>query len=63
MGIWHDARQAARNLARSPGTTFVTAVTLALVIGAAAAMFSIIQAVSPRPLAFARPNRPRGRNH
>jgi putative ABC transport system permease protein len=57
MGFWHDLRQAARNLARSPGTTLLAAVTLALGVGATTAMFSIIQAVLLRPLAFPHPDR------
>ncbi len=57
MGIAHDLRQAARNLARSPAATAVAAVTLALGIGATTAMFSIVRAVLLRPLSFTRPDR------
>src|ERR1700691_832539 len=50
-----DARLGLRLLARTPGWTAVAAVTVALGIGAATAIFSIVNAVMLRPLPFAHP--------
>lgn len=52
-----DLRFAARQLRRNPGFTIVSAVTLALGIGASTAIFSAVDPVLFRPLPYPHPSR------
>jgi putative ABC transport system permease protein len=51
MTFWHDLKFAARSLARTKGLTLTVVITLALGIGANAAIFTLVRGVLLRPLA------------
>ena len=52
----HDARYALRTLRRRPAFTAVSAITLALGIGATAAIFGVVDALLFRPLRYPDPD-------
>lgn len=56
-GWGHDVRDGLRSLRNTPGLTTVALLTLSIVIGANAAIFSVVNAAILRPLPFAQPER------
>jgi putative ABC transport system permease protein len=55
--MWQDARYAGRMLRRTPGFAVVVIATMALGIGACAAIFSVVDGILLRPLPLDDPNR------
>ena len=55
--VLRDLRMAARHLRRAPGVTVVAIITLALGVGASAAIFSLYDALMLRPLPVHEPER------
>ena len=55
--VWRDVKYASRTLLRSPAFTLVAVAVIALCIGAATSLFTIVRSVLLRPLPFSDPDR------
>jgi predicted permease len=55
--VWHDLRVAIRVLAKGPGATALSVISIALGIGLTAGMFSVGDAMLLRPMPFREPGR------
>lgn len=55
--IWHDVRHGCRQMLRNPGFTATVIATLALVIGANTAIFSLVDALLLKSLPYPHPER------
>jgi predicted permease len=55
--LWQDIRYAARTLRRTPGFSVVAIATLTLAVAANSAIFSVVEGIILRPLAYREPGR------
>jgi len=57
MEIWRELRHSARRLKSAPGFTAVAVITLALAIGANTAIFTVVNSLLLKPLAYPQADR------